>query len=454
MAFSNITEQALGKFLTIAFAQGIKSQIVTDAPEWEMILQSKVDNPDGRQTNFYFQNSLGPAAVQWRNPGSVQSFPTSQKTSNSEHTAVYKELYATIEIEGNLWKRALNSKSKYDLDPLIIEMEAKSAASRRQMAMSFYGDGTGVVAEVASADDTNIGTGSIVVTVEGGSSAAGFIGFCEYGDLLLGKQTAGTARSPSGGSSFYAYLVSEVDRENNQVTLTLVNSDGSTNTSYTASNLADGDFLYRVGQPTFPNRASISDYGTATEVLAGLESLAAADGRAIHGITMSGSAAGSHKDGGGAPLDVSMIQAVLDKAKLRSGQGSVRYKKLVCAPEANAALIEARETDRRFNSVTDNARGTTKFVYQHNNDALETETSEFCPKQRIYGLPESSNGKKIIEYRGTDFDAVKTKDGNAFFMKPSSSGGYENVMTAFVNAMGVLIVNRPSAIAVVKNFAL
>ena len=61
MAFSNIDSQQLGKFLQIAFSEGIRNQISEDYRDWEYIKRERVADPNGRELRFLFQSSYGPS---------------------------------------------------------------------------------------------------------------------------------------------------------------------------------------------------------------------------------------------------------------------------------------------------------------------------------------------------------------------------------------------------------
>lgn len=454
MAFSNIDNQVLGKFLQIAFSEGIRTQISKDYRDWEMIKRVREGDPDGRELRFLFKRSFGPAAIQYRNPNFTSAFPAAQKSSTSEHSAVYKEVDVTIELEYNLWNRARKSPAKY-AEPLAEEILSKSVASKRRLAADLYGDGTGVmgtalsIADAAAADQT-------VVTLNATNATRGHVGFFEFGDLLLAKTQAGAAQTAPtfGAGTFYAWRVKDKDRANDTVTLEGVDAAGTV-LDLTASNIAATNVFYRVGQPTFPDlTAAIPDYGTITEVMAGLESLTANDGRVIHGITMSGATAGTRYSAGGNPLDVSHIQSLMSNVKTAVGQGEYTWKMMVMAPEALDALIESRETDRRFVTVDDHTRGVKKFVYQHLESSIEAVTSEYCPKTRIYMLPEGKAGNKVLEYHGTDFEPVKVNDSSQFNLKPASGGGHERIISTYMEALCVLICKHPAAIGVLHNFTL
>jgi hypothetical protein len=453
MSFSNIDNLNLGNLLHIVFNNEVYNLISQDFRDFEKVKRAKVASSLAREWRFLVQDSFGPAAVQSRNPGtSDRAFPTAQKASVSEKTAKFKEVDVTIELEYNLWDRARKSPEKY-AEPLALEIMSKTSASKRYLAAKLYGDGTGVVGTTSSASDTTGANGSVLVTLSSSNTARGHIGFFEFGDLLLNKNTDGTADDPTVTGTFYAWRVDEKDRENNQVRLRPVNSSG-TALSLTSSSIDAGDVFYRVGQPTFPDLTAIvaaTDYGTLTEEMAGLESLASSDGRTIHGLVMSGAFAASRLDAGANPIDVKYLQKALDKVKVNVGQDRYKWTQAICAPETNASLIESRETDRRFQTMEDAKRGTKLFGYQHGNDFVELITSEYCPMKRIYMLPESKAGQKVLEYRGTDFDTVKMNGTGDFHLKATSSG-YVASVQSFLHATGVFIATHPAAIAVVHNF--
>jgi len=450
MAFSSIENGALGKLLQISFSEGVRSQISADYSDWEQIKMNRIGDPNGREHRFLFQRSYGPAAVQYRNPNFSSAFPASQQITVSEHSAVYKELEATIEIDYNLWFQLQKSPAKY-ADQLGLEIQSKAIALKRRMAADLYADGTGVIAQCAAA---SISAGKVLLTVDASNTARGHLGFCEYYDLLVPYNAAGsTQRTPVVSSgTFYAYRVDSKDRPNDQVMLAAVDAAGNQLTVTGLGGLVATDAFYRVGQPTIPNLSSISDYGTATEVWAGLESLAASDGRQVHGITMSGLSAGSAYDCGNNPIDVSYLQAGLDQTKINVGPGAYSWKKMSMAPETHAAFVESRETDRRFVTKDDAVRGIKVFGFQHGNDFLESYTSEYVPKKRIWCLPEQKAGNKVLEWQGTDFEPVRVKGSDEFMLKPGTSGGHERRVVSYMHSLGVMINKHPAACLRLHNF--
>lgn len=456
MAFNNIDNLQLGNLLQIVFSNGVRNQISQDFRDFEMIKRAKVSGSVARELRFMFQSSYGPAAIQYRDPGtSGRSFPSSQQATVSEYTAKFKEINATIELEYNLWDRARKSPEKY-AEPLALEIDSKASAAKRLIARDLYGDGTGVVGTVASAAVTSPASDKLIFTLAALNASRGHAGNFEYGDILVLTATAGgaSALDTNLGTEPIYWKVIDKNRELGQVTLqglTAALASAGTISSITTQPTS-GDVFYRYGQPTIPNLGSLADYGTATEVLAGLESLVAGDGRVVHGITMSGSNSGSRIDAGANPIDVKYIQKVMDKVKVQVGQDRYRWKMMNMAPETQASLIESRETDRRFQTVEDNKRGIKFFAYVHGNDTLECNTSEYCPPKRIYILPETKAGEKVIEFHGSDFETVKAQGMGDFHLKPASAGGYANTVVSYLQSIGVIIAKHPAAIAVVENF--
>lgn len=456
MAFSNIDSLTLGNLLQIVFSNGVRNQISQDFRDFEYIKRAKVGSSVARELRFMFQSTLGAAAIQYRNPGtSGRAFPSAQQASVAEYTAKFKELNATIELEYNLWDRARKSPEKY-AEPLALEIDSKASASKRRLAADLYGDGTGVMGTVASAAVQSPASNQLDFTLSAADAARGHVGFFEYGDILQLNANAGgaSALDTSLATEPVYWKVITKDRENRKVSLQGLDSalaPVATITSITTQPTA-GDVFYRYGQPTIPNLSSISDYGTISEVMAGLDSLVAGDGRVVHGITMSGATAGTRQDCGANPIDVKWIQKVMDKVKISVGQDRYRWKIMNQAPETHASLIESRETDRRFQTVEDNKRGVKFFAYVHGNDVLECNSSEYVPQNRIYIFPETKAGEKVLEFHGSDFETVKGQGMGDFHLKPSASGGYVNTMVSYLQAIGVFIAKHPAAVAVCHNF--
>lgn len=443
----------LGAFIQIYYSKGIRDQISQDFREFEMIQRLKEGNPDGREMNFMFKLGRGPASVQYAS-FTDNRFVKGQQSSVQEYTAEYQQLLTTVEFDYNLWNQAKKNPNVYG-DFLAEELKDKVLNQKRQLCKDLYGDGTGVLGQTdAIGDDTDIASGKVVITLSANSASGGHIGFFEYDDLVVVAGADGVLKAPATSTVFYAWRVDALDRTANTVTLVAVDSDYATDTTVTASNVASGDFVYRIGMDASENkvdRTAITDYGKQL-VFPGLESLAAVDGRVTHGITMTGRTGATSQDAGGLALTLGDIEAVLNNAKIRCGENSYAYKIMSAAPEVHSFFINTREEDRRFNTVDDTKRGGKVFGYQHRSDFLEMASTEFVPKNRIWMLPETkSDGGKVICSKLTDFETDKVNDTTEFRWAVENGNRVKKIQTS-MTARGTMVCKHPAAIASLQNF--
>ncbi len=469
MAISNVDSLLLGKLLQITFSKGFRRQLVRDHRDWESVKQMTVGMPGGREHRFMFQVGGGPAAIQYAAIGAAGAFPAAQRSAVEEKTAIFKELNATIEIDYMLFERLKMAPAKY-ADNLAMELEDKLVYLKRRVAADLYNDGLGVLGTVSATalSDEGVAQGKVGVTISE-VALRGHIGWFEYDDLLVKANPAGSIQPSTempgpdtNTHSLLAWKVVSIDRENNKLVLQAIDANGNpvalANTA--ASLITEGDLLYRGTTVASHSRVDLSgafagDYGTATEIIAGLGALVANDGRQVHGISMSGVTGSTVKDCGGAPIDVTFIQQALSQVKTAVGQGRYKYSQLLCAPEMLDSLIEGRETDRRFNSVEDSTRGVRKFVYQHAEDAVEFVTSEFARKREAIALPSGKGEEsKCVEFIGTDFKAVEVPGSSSkFHLRPTANGGHEKKLVSYMFGLGVLVNQHPKACLKIKNFS-
>ncbi len=454
MSFQNIDTLNHGDILQIVFNDGIRNQISEDFRDWENVKRKRVGANDAREIRFLFQDSYGLPAIQFQNPGQTnRPFPKAQQATSREFTAVLKEIDATIELEYNLWQRAMRNPTARYLEPLKLEIDSKRLGTERVLSRALYGSGTGIIGTILSIDEANIATGEVELTFD--TTAEGFVGWVGANEHLFAFSPDATS-DRGAAAGYYTLVMTERDRETNKVKAQIVDINGAALTTVASTGIAAGDVLYRNNTSAIDTTSPIGDYNTVSSTMAGLESLTANDGRTVHGITMSGVTAGSRQSAAGNALDVIYIERALNKAKLAAGEGVYRYNQMLMSPEAHAKLVNDRESDRRFVTVKDTARGGECFAYMHRNDTLKTEVSEFIPTNKIYMIPEDKASKeKVCELHGSDFQTVKAGSGNSdFLLKPHANGSYSNVVTSFMQSTVVLIAKQPNAIAVVENFTL
>lgn len=455
MAYAPISQLALGNYLTIAFIEGVHKNISVTYPEWEMVERMRVGSVDGREARFLLQKSLGPSAIQYRNPGVRADFPAGQESSIAEGTINYKELDATIELEYNLYRRIMESKSKYDASALAMEVDSKITSLKRQMCLDFYGDGTGCLGRILS---TTISGGQAVVQLRALDTDQGFAGWFQFDEIVKHVAAAGTAGSAvttaSGTQAYWKVISRDPRAAGNTVTLQAL--DASLNPLVvTAWTPTAGEAFYKYGQPTTPNLTSIADYGTASEAITGLESLISNDGRTLFGLVQSGAIAGTVYDNAGAVIDVNAIEQALNQVKNAVGEGRYKWPMALCGRETRSTFIDSRETDRRFMSVTDDKRGVSKFCYVHQDDTVEIKGTEFCNARRMYLPPEGkTEGQKVLQFRGTDFKPARAENGDVFMFAPGTSGYHRRLMVSYMSGMGQLLSLHNAACIKIGNFSL
>jgi hypothetical protein len=441
----------IGKFLKIYSTNGVYNNLSEASEMWKMWMKLKARDPGGREVKYLLRTGYGPAAVQSLPAGSSGDYPTGQRSDLVEGTAQYKEFGLTVNIPRNLLNKTGNDLLQY-ADPITEEMDAKSIAAARVMSAETQGDGSGAIGVISGAP--TISSGRLIVSLSTTSANAGrsHVGWFMEQDWLKCASTAGAAQTPTvGAGTFDHFRVESRDDDADTITISARDSSDTELTITALNNVGDTDLLYRYGTtPQDLTAISTNDYNTLSECLVGLESLLAADGRKVNGVTHSGAVSGTRRSVGGNAIDSSDFQKVLSTAKRRAGRGRYKYKYAWMFDTVYDALVESRETDRRFQSVEDGARGVKKLGYQHANDFVEFMPDEFVSKQRIWILPES---KEVLELHGKDFQMVEPNPGQKFHLKTSSTGaGHSRQMQAYMEGSAVVIVKHAAACAVIENF--
>jgi hypothetical protein len=448
MAFSAsslVSDLTLGNFLKIVSKGIVYNNLSEDSPVWDMIAKKKKGPAEGRQLRFLLRSAYGADAVGFV-PPTNGDYPSAHQATLNEGTAQFKDYALTVEVERTLINKAISDFSRYG-EPLAEEMRAKSIALSRVLSAAAYGDGTGVIVEALDAG--SVAAGVVTFNVDETTSALGGIGNVELGDKLVPYDQSGAVSNPSLTGTFSYYLVTAKDRAAGTVSLVGYNTTGVDGT-VTATGLTAADVLYKKNQTTFQDIANIStnDYNTVSEWFPGLESLAAKDGRVCNGITMSGALGGTHRDASGNPIDSQDFQQLMSQVMIAVGQGRYKYSRAMMAWETLDALIESREVDRRFADVKDELRGVSGLGYLHGKNKVMFDADEFCPKQRIYVLPEGD----VLQFHGADFDFVQPQPGQKFHLTPSSSGGHARTVRTYMEGEGCLVSVHSAAIGVIKNF--
>ena len=440
----------LVNYLKIVSKGAVYNNLSEESSIWDFIKKKKKGPAEGRELRFLLRDSYGSGAVGFLSQGATASYPTDHRASINEGTAVYKDFGLTVDVERTLIAKALSDFSRYG-EPLAEEMETKVIALSRVLSGSVYGDGTGVIVTVLSVSD-NAGAEQTTVTLNTTDTTRGFIGWIEPGDKLIAKQTGGSTRNPTVGSgTFDHWAVVSRNRTANTFVIESRNSDG-TAIDLTSSDLVAGDVLYRrlqfAAADTGINLGSITDHGSVSDIWAGLDSLSQDDGRVVNGITLSGSLGGTRFDAGGNPIDSQDFQQMMSQLMIAVGTSRYKYEMAMMAWETMDSLIESREVDRRFHNIEDNRRGVKGIGYVHGKNNLMFEADEWCPKTKIYCLPNAD----VLQFYGSDFEFVQPEGGAKFFLKPDGAGGHNRRIRAYMEGDGALLSVHSAGIGVIRNF--
>lgn len=447
---ARIDDIDINTFLKIYQMNGFTRNLSENSDMWGHFTKLKEMDPEARQLKYLVVTGLGYGAVQPVKADNTSPYPKARRSELSEATARYKEWAWTVDVPRMLENKTGSELMQY-ARPLATELDNKQIAFARLKCIELQGDGSGVIGVVSGTP--TVSSGSLIVTLSQTTGNAGrsFIRWMQKGDLIKPYSTAGAARTYDGSTVADYWQIDSVDEENSQITITPYNSSDVAVTADGSHTVADTDVFVRYGVTANDLTAiSTNDYETLSENMVGLESLLADDGRVLHGLTRSGSITGTRRDLSGAAIDSKHFQVLLSRLKVAAGKGRYKYTKAFMSDLVYDALIEARETDRRFHSIEDTDRGVKGIGYVHGKDRVEFSPDEFVHPQRIWVLPE---GKDALCYIGRDPTQVKPNGNDPFHLSTSSSGsGYGMNLQTFFEQTSVLLTKHPAACGVIENF--
>lgn len=450
-AISNLlTNIDIHQFLKIYQMNGFTRQVSENSDMWGYVKQLTEMDAMARSVKFLLIDQLGYGAVQAMSADGTGTYPSAQRSNLVEPEALYKEWAWTVDVP-----RVLEGKTGSELmqyaKPLATELDNKQIAFARLKCIELQGDGSGSIGRLNGS--ASVSAGQITFTINEATAFAGqsFTRWFQDGDLIKVAAIDGTARlaANAGGNNVSVFKVESVDDEAKTVTCSGYTASDSDLTITGVGTIVTTDHIYRTGTTANDLSSIAVDYAKLSEVMAGLETLVADDGRTVHGLTMNGATSGTRKSLSGAVLDSKHFQQLLSKLKRRAGKGRNTYDSAFMADEAYDSIVESRETDRRFHSIEDSDRGVKGVGYVHGRDRVEFVPDEFCHAQRIWLPPK---GKEALCYIGKDAQQVKP-NGNDPMHLSVSSAGYGRSMETFFEQSGVLISKLPRAIGCLEDFS-
>lgn len=439
------------QFLKIYQMNGFTRNLSESSDMYGYINQLKEMDPMARSIKYLLIDELGYGAVQAMPADGSGVYPSAQRSGLQEPQALYKEWAWTVDVP-----RVLEGKTGSELmqyaKPLATELDNKQIAFARLKCVELQGDGSGCIGIINGAP--SVAGGNITFTISNTSANAGrsCIRWFQEGDLIKVANSDKTARlgAVSGGNYISVFKIEDIDED--ALTVECSGHTASTGSDLTITGvgtIVDADHIYRNGTtPQDLDSISTNDYASLSEVMVGLESLLADDGRKVHGINMEGAIKGTRKDLDAATIDSKHFQQLLSTLKRKAGNGRYSYDAAFMGDPVYDSLVESRETDRRFHSIQDSDRGVKGIGYVHGRDRVEFKPDEFSHDQRIWVLPK---GKDALCYIGKDAEQVKPNGNDPMHLSVSSSGYGRNMETYFEQS-GVVIAKHPRALGVIENF--
>jgi len=443
------------QFLKIYQMNGFTRNLSENSDMWSHFTKLKEMDPQARLLKYLLITELGYGAVQAMSADGSGAFPKARRSKPVEAEARYKEWAWTVDVP-----RVLENKTGSELmqyaKPLATELDNKQVAFARLKCIELQGDGTGIHGITESA--TVVGDYlEVVISHDSDNAGQSWIRWFQEGDLFDLRDNAGDKVSVGGAATTYLKVADVIESERKVKFQVYSEADAPISTPAVGGAAAD-QYLYRIGSngidftdtDIFDDDKIVAEYESLSRVMVGLESLLAADGRKVHGLTRSGALKGTERDLNGVAIDSKHFQQILSRLKVNAGKGRYKYPSAFMSDLTYDALVEARETDRRFHSIEDSDRGVKGIGYVHGKDRVEFMPDEFVHGQRIWILPE---GKDALCYVGKDPQQVKPNGNDSFHLTLSSEGsGYGRDMQTFFEQTGVLLSKHPAACGVLKNF--
>ena len=449
-ATGNIEDIDLSTFLKIYQMNGYTRNLSENSDMWQHFTKLREMDPTAKQLKYLLITSLGYGAIQAMAADGSSSYPKARRSGTVEAAARYKEWAWTVDVPRQLEGKTGSELMQY-ARPFATELDNKQIGYARLKTIEIQGDGSGVIG-VVSGTPTASG-GSLTVTLDTTSANGGrsYIRWWQEGDLVKPFSTGGAARTYDGSLVADYYNIDTVDEEAGTAVITPYTSSDVALVADGSHTIADTDVFVRYNI-TANDLAAIStnDYETISEAMVGLDALLANDGRKVHNVTKSGAVKGHRRDLGGATIDSTHFQAILSRLKMSCGKGRFKYSKAFMADPTYDAIVDAREVDRRFNTIQDTDRGVEGIGYVHGKDRVMFEPEEFVHPKRVWLLPD---GREALCYVGRDPTQVKPNGNDPVHLNTTSTGaGYGSNMQTFFEQTGVILTKYAGACGVLENF--
>jgi hypothetical protein len=396
----------------------------------------------GKKIVMPLKESLGHYAVQSMEYNGA--FPDRQRVVYDDLEAYGSYLGVTVEIDNV--EAALSKGMGGFIDIASDEVESKNTALAQQMSRMVFGDGTGTLGISKTAYNTDAAA-SFDIVIGTAATDIGSVFHFEISDVVKFYPAASnTARTIGVGDTTLAKVI-DVVPETNIVTFQPVDANLAAVNTLTAA-IVSGDRILRSGVTSNYSwdTDNVSRDRASTELI-GLDGIVSSNDGYLYGIDKAAVPffKGIEKDCEGELLHVKHIISLAKSLSIRGAKPKI----LICSFDSYERLADLGMNMRSV--ITDASLDQTLGIETirlavPTGGTIPIVTSRYCPTNRIYVLDTD-----YFELRGNAPKFV-SPDGQTLRLKPSSNGGFENKLVAYLHGMMSLICTKPSVQGKVVNF--
>ena len=429
MAFVGIAGVAssLGQIVHAQYADGITSVLGAN-PEMEFMdrFKESIEGQPGVDATFKIltksgSNSVGPTMPSSRTMRSFQDVGFGEgkyRLKMYQSTLEFglrelKFLNQAFQSNKDLTQGAYVSATDY-VDEILMD---QTINWNHKIMADIFGDGSGVLATVASIDVTSLAAaGKVVITINNAYSVRGATSLLRIGTSVIGVAPDGTVRTTLTGSPTTTYdslEIDDIDVVAGTVTVLVTDATRALVTGATGINIGSGDYIYfgtvaTATQSIIPDLSgSVTEWDLLTDHIIGLKGHTANDGRIVQGLPCSGRTAAQVQDWGNATLTPNLINAMFRRLGSRwSGYNVYKWNKVLLAAVSHEFIINNTMADRRITASNTAFYGATEIQHWEGQSGatrpFEYIKSIFCPPGDIYILPEAAEGMKALTFAYED----------------------------------------------------
>ncbi len=470
MAINAVTNKDLGISLWVFFQAGFTSLVNNDLKDFNS-LEAVVDasGAAAREVRFALEPARPVSNAQMRDPGAKgAAFINGDAENIVEKIATAKQLDVVGEFDHDVFARCQMDPSQIYVGPMGKTLDNLMINAKENLLLQYYADGSGAVATLGAVGSATVSGGKMTWPISNVNTTPGSIYWLRENAKLVAYTAGGSVHVPTVSSGTPSYLkVDSIDHTAKTATFTCYDASGVLLTITAVSTITTGDILYNasdVNEGGVFNRSAISDYGDLL-YMPGLQSLGAADGRTVNDVVLGGVYAGSSIDKASASLFFTDIGALMAKIDRRCGEGKYDYELGKCSFDTWNYLVNLDEGSKFLKPVVEqspNGRGEKKYMYFHNDKAIQVVGRRFVPDYDMWFEPKLMNPMAPagvtkdgpIMFKFTGFDYIKLPNSSEIFREKISGGNRLKTIQTHMQTFGTFVATQNAAIGRLTGFTI